>query len=71
MPWVHYLQEYRIHQAAALLIDPRRSVTDVALAVGYPNLSHFATAFHAHIGVSPRDYARKYAKAAGRPARQD
>jgi AraC-like DNA-binding protein len=71
MPWVQYLQNYRICQAMALLVEPSRTVTDVALAVGYSNLSHFATAFHASVGVSPREYARNFAKVAGTPLGDD
>ena len=35
-----------------------RSVTDVALSVGFENLSHFSKVFRAFHGVNPRDYAR-------------
>ena len=47
MPWVQYLQAYRIHRAAALLIEPGVSVTEAALTVGFENLGHFTTAFRA------------------------
>jgi AraC-like DNA-binding protein len=59
MTWVHYLQSYRIHRAVALLIDPSRSVLDVALDVGFESLSHFNTTFRAFMGMSPTSYFRQ------------
>lgn len=59
MPWVQYLQGYRIHRAAALLLEPGQTVTDAALAVGFEDLSHFTSAFRAYMGVSPGVYGKK------------
>lgn len=60
--WVHYLQEYRIHRAAALLFDPARSVTETAFAVGFEDLGHFITVFRKLMGVSPSQYIKKLAR---------
>jgi AraC-like DNA-binding protein len=38
--------------------DREVSVTDVALAVGFGDLSYFARTFARRFGVSPRDYRR-------------
>lgn len=59
MPWVQYLQGYRIHRAAAILLEPGRTVTDAALTVGFEDLSHFISAFRAYMGVSPGAYGKK------------
>jgi AraC-like DNA-binding protein len=59
MPWSRYLQCYRVHMAAALLNDPNRSVTDVALAVGFESLSHFNATFRSIMGLSPGVYAKR------------
>ena len=33
-----------------------RSITDIALALGFSNLAHFSRVFRTHLGVSPSDY---------------
>lgn len=44
----------RLEEAHRLLMSvPRRSVSEVALSVGFENFSHFATAFKAYFGCSP------------------
>lgn len=48
-------------QAARLLADDARSITDVALDVGFSDLSNFVRTFHRAAGVSPRTF-RKAAK---------
>ena len=57
LPWVKYLQGYRIHRAAALLHESRYNVTETALAVGFESLSHFNATFRAFMGVSPKRYS--------------
>jgi AraC-like DNA-binding protein len=44
-----------------LLADDTRSITDIALDVGFADLSNFVRTFHRAAGVSPRDF-RKAAK---------
>jgi len=56
--WVHYLQNYRIHRAAALLLEPTRSVTEIAFAVGFEDLGHFITVFRKRMGVAPSRYIK-------------
>jgi AraC-like DNA-binding protein len=56
--WVHYLQRYRVHRAAALLFEPHRTVTETAYAVGFEDLGHFITVFRQHLGVSPSQYLK-------------
>ncbi|MBI4025856.1 MAG: AraC family transcriptional regulator [Verrucomicrobia bacterium] len=58
IPWVRFLQNYRIHRAAALLSEPGGNVTETALAVGFENLGHFITTFRAFKGVSPLEYRK-------------
>ena len=50
------VQEKRLAQAAFLLKTTDRNVDDVALAVGYENISYFHRIFKAAYGVSPRRY---------------
>ena len=51
-----YLRQRRIDLACAELADTERSIAAIALDAGFASPSHFATAFRAVIGLSPRDY---------------
>lgn len=52
-----YLKHIRLSAAAAMLSEGR-SVTDVALSVGFENLSHFSKVFREMHGVNPSGYPR-------------
>ena len=51
-----YLVRTRLRRAARLLADGARSITDVALDVGFGDLSNFVRTFHRAAGVSPRRF---------------
>jgi len=51
-----YLVRSRLRHAARLLADGDRSITDVALDVGFADLSNFVRTFHRAAGVSPRAF---------------
>src|SRR5262249_5663387 len=51
-----YLVRSRLRHAAALLTDNARSITDVALDVGFGDLSNFVRTFHRAARVSPRGF---------------
>lgn len=51
-----YLQRRRIERAMAMLRDQDRSVTDVALAVGYDSPGTFSRTFREITGSSPSEY---------------
>src|SRR6185436_17406768 len=53
-----YLIRCRLRRAARLLADDARSITDVALDVGFADLSNFVRTFHRAAGVSPRGFRR-------------
>jgi len=53
-----YLNRYRIHQARSLLSEGRSNVTEVALSVGFQNVSYFCQVFRQVVGVSPRAYQK-------------
>ena len=53
-----YLLRSRLRRAARLLVDAERSVTDIALDVGFADLSNFVRTFHHAAGVSPRGFRR-------------
>jgi len=51
-----YLVRYRLRHAARLLADDTRSITDIALDVGFGDLSNFVRTFHRAAGVSPGSF---------------
>lgn len=53
-----YLVRSRLRHAARLLPDPSRSISDIALDVGFNDLSNFVRTFHRAAGVSPRGYRK-------------
>jgi AraC-like DNA-binding protein len=53
-----YLVRCRLRRAARLLADDARSITDIALDVGFTDLSNFVRTFHRAAGVSPRGFRR-------------
>jgi AraC-like DNA-binding protein len=50
------VNELRLQRAFALLIEPRSAqrISDIALEVGFSDISHFNRQFRARFGVSPR-----------------
>lgn len=50
-----YIIRYRLREACRLLKNPYASVTDVAFAVGFSDVSYFSKMFKRHIGVSPSE----------------
>jgi AraC family transcriptional regulator len=51
-----YLVRARLRRAAKLLAADDRSITDVAIDVGFGDLSNFVRTFHRAAGVSPRQF---------------
>ena len=54
--YTQLIQEKRLAQAAFLLRNTDRNVLDIALAVGYENISYFHRIFGAFYGKSPKHY---------------
>lgn len=54
--YTELLQEKRLNQAAFLLRSTERKVEDIALAVGYENISYFHRIFRREYGLSPRQF---------------
>jgi len=53
-----YLIRSRLRHAARLLADRDRTVTDVAMDVGFGDLSNFVRTFHRAAGVAPGNFRR-------------
>ena len=54
--YTELLQERRLRQAAWLLAHTSQRVADIALSVGYENISYFHRIFRQHYGCSPKKY---------------
>ncbi len=52
-----FIRGIRLKQAASLLTNKKLTVSEVAYAVGFTNLSHFSNAFKEFYGVSPSEYS--------------
>jgi CheY-like chemotaxis protein/AraC-like DNA-binding protein len=56
-----FIKGIRLKQAASLLSSKKLSVSEVAYATGFTNLSHFSNSFREFYGVSPKEYATDHA----------
>jgi AraC family transcriptional regulator len=54
-----YVRELRIERARRYLADTDTPLCEIALAVGYSDQSHFATAFKRHSGVTPSHFRQR------------
>ena len=54
--YTELVQDRRLHQAAWQLKNTRRKVDDIAVSVGYENISYFHRIFRKKYGMSPRQY---------------
>ena len=55
-----YLQRRRVERAMFLLVQTRRSVTDVCLDVGFTSLGTFSRTFRTIVGQTPSEYRRDH-----------
>ena len=53
-----FIKGIRLKQAATLLSGKKMSISEVAYATGFSNLSHFSNSFREFYGCAPRDYAK-------------
>ena len=57
---LEYLTEERMRRAAEMLKSPNYKVREVAVAVGYENISYFTQLFAKTYGATPNEYRKKY-----------
>ena len=53
-----FLNQYRIHQAQALLAETKISITDIALSSGFDSIRSFNRAFLQIINMTPSNYRK-------------
>ena len=62
MAALQYLQKIRIDQSCALLGGSRRSIAEIAQAVGYEDAKYFSEVFKRMLGMPPGEYRRMAGK---------
>jgi CheY-like chemotaxis protein len=55
---IKYLQRYRINQAKSLLKNSQKTITEIALDVGFSDSGYFSRIFHRETGISPEQFRR-------------
>jgi AraC-like DNA-binding protein len=53
-----FIRSIRLKQAAEMLTHQKLTISEVAYAVGFSNLSHFSNSFHEFYGMSPKEYTQ-------------
>ncbi|AYQ33209.1 ATP-binding protein [Runella sp. SP2] len=53
---VEFIRHHRLQRAAEMLLQRNRPVSEIALEVGFENMSYFAKVFQDEFGVLPSDY---------------
>ena len=55
---MHYLRTLRMNEAKKLLKHSDMNITQIAAAVGFPDIHHFSCTFKKQFDISPSDYKR-------------
>jgi two-component system response regulator YesN len=55
-----YLTHFRMDRAAELLKDGSKKVHEVAISVGYENVSYFCSIFSKYKGITPNEYRKNF-----------
>jgi AraC family transcriptional regulator len=58
-----YLIDLRVRRAAALLLETKQRITEVAYGVGFGDLSNFVHTFRRAMGSTPRDFRARASRA--------
>lgn len=58
--FLEYLTDVRVREAKRLLADPRKTIADVAIEVGYSDVKHFSRVFARSTGIQPSKYRKLY-----------
>ena len=58
----NYVNIVRIQKATELLIGTNRSVTNIALSVGFQDINYFSRTFKSIMGMSPMEIRKKYTR---------
>jgi AraC-like DNA-binding protein len=53
---IKYLQRYRLNQAKYLLKNSQKTITEIALEVGFTDSGYFSRIFHRETGMTPEAF---------------
>lgn len=56
---IEYLLELRMEEAKKLLVETKEQVSEIAVKVGYSDISYFTKQFKKFFGISPREYRKR------------
>lgn len=56
---IHYLNSYRLQRAAALLLDTKKSISEIAIDCGFEDNSYFSKQFKKKYQLTPQEYRGK------------
>lgn len=56
---VAYLNRFRVNQAKTLLLESDKTITEIALAVGFSDSGYFSRVFRQKVGQSPEAFRRR------------
>lgn len=62
LPFMKYLNQYRIQRAQALLVKTDRPIADISVEMGFCDQSWFGAVFRSHVGITPAAYRRRCQK---------
>lgn len=54
-----YINQLRIDEAKRLLLSTNMTISEIAIYVGYYNISYFSTIFHKLVGTSPAEWRER------------
>ncbi len=57
---IKYLNEYRLYMAKNLILNTRKSISEISTDVGYNQISHFIEQFRSTYGLSPLKYRNQF-----------
>lgn len=60
MNFQEYVQSVRMKESCRLLINTSKKVSEIAAAVGYADIKFFNEVFKRQMGITPREFRRKY-----------
>jgi len=57
-----YIRNYRLKNAAWLLLNKNMTIAEIAYAVGFSSQAYFSNAFKVHYGITPTEYSETHEK---------
>jgi signal transduction histidine kinase/ligand-binding sensor domain-containing protein/DNA-binding response OmpR family regulator len=55
-----FVRSVRLKRATQLLVEKNMTITEIAFAIGFKDLSHFRKSFHREYGMSATEYASQF-----------